>query len=197
MQENKGNTLPICGYPWTPYLVFLRRTDLSDGELLSRLGKSDFTRLEEFDRDRKYLAIGRDSNWIHIADNYYYEHWGSKSFRASIQELARETDVFTFSLGDIDMAFDFELYRDGDLVRRFVWVDPTMKGGYIEEEFGDPIPGEESIPFGKEAGSAMWNLAALQGIETDYTKVRPKLYAGLESEPPKASGWWRKLFGAG
>jgi len=72
-----------------------------------------------------YVVFANDSEWTHIADDFGYTLW-HRSVEA-IAELSASYDVFRNSIGDIDNSFEFEYYRDGKLVRKFVFEDNVFE----------------------------------------------------------------------
>ncbi len=183
MQRYIEENLPVYhGSPWAPYFVFLKRTDLEDAELLNRFGKASYKPSVKNDVTAEYLAIGRDSDWIHIADNFSYSHWHSKEFRSPVKELTKESDVFIFSVGDTDMSFEFAFFSDGKLIRSVVWEDPEMDGGFLKKQKGNPLNSEQAIPRGKDPLKGLWALAAEQGINTDFEKVKLRVYSSPGAE---------------
>jgi len=159
------SAIPIYfGIPWSPYLVFIKDTQMSDEKVLESLGLVGYVRIRSKRSSSEllhlgYIGIGRDSQWTHIADNYGYTHWHSKSFQDAVVALAPKHDLFTFSVGEPEMSFDLTLYLSGQLVRRFVWEDRDHTGGRLQDEFGPPLQGEDSIPRGKDPLKGLWEVA--------------------------------------
>jgi hypothetical protein len=146
-------------------------------DVLEVLGLAAYVRIYSVQSRSDYVAIGRDLHWIHLADNFGYTHWHSKNFRDAVSRLCARLDVFTFSVGDTDMSFDFQLCRGGHLVRRFIWEDHDCSGGRLREQFGTPLKNEEKIPWGNDPLDGLWRIASALGIEDDYTKLDLALYA--------------------
>jgi hypothetical protein len=172
------SAIPIYDHrPWSPYFVFVKSIEMTDRGILEALRLPAYVRIPSMEHRFDYLAIGRDSHWTHVADNYGYTHWHSKDFRDAVSELAARLEVFSFSVGDSDMSFDLQLYRSGHLVRRFVWEDRDYSGGRLQEQFGSPLEFETTIPCGKDPLDGLWRVASALGIECDYTKLNLMLYA--------------------
>ncbi len=167
----------IDGHPWSPYFVFIRDTSLTDLDILNALGLPGYVGIDSVDNRFDYLAIGRDSQWTHLADSWGYTHWFSSDFKDAVIALASTRDVFSFSVGDSDDSFDFQLTRRGVVVRHFVWDCPGFSGGQLGEEFGERLPAEDTIACGKDALPGLWRVASALGIESDYSRVPIKLYA--------------------
>jgi len=136
----------IDGKPHSPYFVFIRNTIMEDSELLTELGLQSYSNFSGTEQNNPYICITRDDAWTHLADDWFYTHWHSHSFKEQLLHIAQECDLFSFSVGDSDMSFDFELHRRGVLERRVVWVDPNYDGGYLKEEFGRAMSLESQIP---------------------------------------------------
>ncbi len=178
------NAIPIYeGHPWSPYFVFIKNTEMTDRNLLEALGLKTYVTISTVDSRFDYLAIGRDPYWTHILDNFGYSHWHSDEFRNAIVKLGSNFDIFTFSVGDTDMSFDFQLYRRGHLVRSFVWEDLDYSGGRLKEQSGASLEGEEFIPCGKDPVAGLWRVASAQGIKSDYDKLPLKIYAPTPDIP--------------
>ena len=57
--------------------------------------------------------MSRDNEWVHLMDNFYYAHWHSKSLTERIDELGKEYEIFTCSVGDCDESFEFKYFKNG------------------------------------------------------------------------------------
>jgi len=164
------------GQPHSPYLVFIKKVDFQIDNLLDQLGLSDYVELKRTKFSDQCIYIGQDAQWTHLVDDGYI-HWYSKDYRMNIERIAKSADIFSFSVGDVDMSFDLSLWRNGVLVRHFEWEDPYYDGGNMKMEFGDPIDGESEIPLGSDPLKALWGVAKLLGIENDYTKLDLRIFA--------------------
>jgi hypothetical protein len=165
------------GRPPAPYFVFIKRTDTTDGEVLEALRVGGYVRIQSMEwRRYDYLAIGRDTHWTHVLDNFSYTHWHSRNFKDAVAEVGARHDVFSFSIGDSDRSFDLHLYRGG-LVRHFFWEDPDYSGGRMKEEFGTPLECEDTISRGKDPWDGLLRVASALGIECDYRKISLRLHA--------------------
>lgn len=173
------SAIPIySGHPWSPYLVFVKSTAISDDAILNALDLGAYVKIPAFDRRLSYLAIGRDENWTHLADNFHYSHWFSNDFKNAVSKLGEIFELFSFSVGDIDLSFDLKYYCAGNLRRRFEWEDPYNSGGRLKEQFGAPLDQEDAIIIpGKDPLDGLWRVAEALGIESDYTRLDLQLYA--------------------
>jgi hypothetical protein len=156
------------------HIIAVRQRDLSDEELLTRLGLVGIVRRDDYVQgdwdhhlDMGCVFVGNDSEWTHIHDNegYTLENWAG--LRARIVRLAVDFDVFECLVGDPDDYYYFELHRHGELVRKRV-VDPyTSTGGVVTVDVGEPLLIESEPDFG--AGlDQLWRVARSLGIDTDF-----------------------------
>lgn len=178
------SAIPInFGRPWSPYFVFIKNTHLTDRDFLAALGLKEYVLINSVRSRYDYIAIGRDPHWTHVADNFGYSHWASKAFKNAIARICMRFEVFTFSVGESDMSFDFDLYRDGQLIRHSVWEDRYYSGGRLQEQTGSPLEFEDAIPVGKDPLDGLWRVASALGIESDYSKLSMTLYAPTLQPP--------------
>lgn len=154
---------------------------MTDDDVLNGLGLAGYVAIDSIEQGGRrrydYIAIGRDSRWKHLADNFGYTHWHSKPFRDAVSRLGTGREVFTFSVGDIDVSFDLHYYREGALVRRLIWEAHHDSGSRLQEQCGSALEGEDKIARGNDPTDGLWQVASALGIERDYTKIDLKLYA--------------------
>lgn len=171
-------TIPVYGgKPWSPHFVFIRNINLSDRDVLALLNLRNYVSVPSIEEWNKYLGISRDTQWTHLADNWFYSHWHSEQFRSAVSVIATRFDVFSFAMGDSDNSFDLFYYRNGVLVRRVIWDDPHYTGGHLREEMGAPLPMEDEINRGGDPCAGLWKVASALNVETDYTQLSFSLYA--------------------
>jgi hypothetical protein len=172
------SSIPIYdGKLWSPHYVFLSDTSLADLAVLGLFGLQHYVPTK-FSRQRSdYIGISSDGRWIHLIDNYGYTHLHSPDFRSRFHSLAQAMDVFSFSIGDIDMSFDIQFYRDRHLARYFRWDDPRIDGGHLGAESGSPLSFEDTIPRGSDPYDGLLRVAAGLGVQTDYSTHSIRLYA--------------------
>ena len=172
------SAIPIHdGKLWSPYFVFIKGTEMTYREVLGELGLGRYVKIDSIERRFDYLAIGRDSLWTHVIDNFGYTHWHSKAFKDAVANLGTRRDVFSFSVGDIDYSYDLLYYCSGKLIRQIVWEDPKINGGQLKHQSGPALAREETIIQNKDPIKGLWQVASALGIESDYTKINLMVYA--------------------
>ncbi len=132
----------IDGKPFAPYFIFIKNiNEKSDGEILELL---ELEHCELFDYG-DYVHISQDANWVHVIDNDAYQLWYSQKLTNRIEELGKEYEIFTCSVGEPDLSFDFRYFRDGKKIREYVVESPNYDDQIIITDFGSPILGEEIL----------------------------------------------------
>jgi hypothetical protein len=121
------------------------------------------------------VAVANDGRWTMIADDFAYSLWNSPVTRPAIAEIAQRCDVFTCSVGEADHSFDFDYFKDGQLVRRCFLPDPDFKD-LIKGNFGPPLPAEPQAFKQKSEIDIILDIASSLGIKTDYTREELRLY---------------------
>jgi hypothetical protein len=133
------------GHLHTPFMIYIRSyNSISDQDFLNLF------RLQGYHKSSPplpglhwHVVFANDSEWTHIADDFRYTLWHSPQTTDVITELSQHYDVFRCSIGDIDDSFEFAYYRDGDLIRKFVFEHNVFKGTKIvTEDIGAKLLGE-------------------------------------------------------
>lgn len=133
------------GIPHSPYFIFINGlSDKSDVEVLSLLELHTAEKVEHNESlmDKECIYISRDANWVHIMDNWFYSHWHSKELRQKIDELGKKQEIFTCSIGDCDLSFDFKYFAEGRKLREYIVQSPNFNNQIIMTDSGVPLPAE-------------------------------------------------------
>ena len=117
-----------------------------------------------------------------IADDWYYTLWHMKTTRPAIEEIAKRHDIFSFSVGECDLSFDFVLYKKGLLERKYVVESPHFTDRVVVENLGQPMPAESGLLVSPEGHDVGMRLAESLGIQTMLTQNDLRIY-----EPHKSS----------
>lgn len=172
-----------------PYFIFVRcGRSLKDADLLRRFGLSKYVRGRFAPQTGLYSVLANDGAWTMLADNWHYMLWRRESKRKAIELLATDFDVFTCSVGDSNQSFDFDYYRDGMLVRRYVVTDPDYSGGSVTQDIGARLTDEADILANNNDQLAkVLSLAKSIGIKTDYAEDELRVYVAPEvvRRPPE------------
>jgi hypothetical protein len=186
------------GHINAPYFIFIDGgTIYGDEEVMALLGIEGFSPSAHLEFPNHFLHITDDGRWLHIADDWLYTQWHSKTIRDRIAKLASKHDIFTCSVGDADYSFDFDFYQGGILVRRYVVEDPNYNGGSVTEDFGEPLPGEAAAFEHADLAMRVLDVARSVGVSIDHrperTRSFTKPYETRATLPPKPS-LIRRLF---
>jgi hypothetical protein len=187
------------GHIHAPYFIFIDGgTAYSDEQVMTLLGIEGFSPSSCLEFPNHFLHITDDGRWLHVVDDWLYTQWHSKTIRDRIAKLASKHDIFTCSVGDADYSFDFDFYRYGSLVRRYVVEDPNYNGGSVTKDFGDPLPGEAAAFENPDLVSRVLDVARSVGVDIDHRPEHirsfTKSYEGLARLRSKPS-FFRKLLG--
>lgn len=167
----------INGLPHTPYLIFLNGLkDKTDQEILELfdLGDNKETAIRNDLSDKYCIYMSRDDNWIHLMDNYFYTHWHSKNFSMKVEELGRNYELFSCSVGDCDLSFDFKYYKNGNKIREYVVESPNYNDEILKVNYGEPLLGENEGMQKNDQFNRVTHIASSLGIEipTDLNKIK-------------------------
>lgn len=137
----------INGMPSSPYYIFINGiSGKSDLEILSLLNLEIVKEIylnNIIQDEENYIYLSRDENWVHLMDNLLYSHWYSKEFSNQIEKLGKKLEIFTCSVGDSDLSFDFKYYNNGKKVREYVVESPNYIDEILKLDIGIPIKGEQ------------------------------------------------------
>ena len=177
------------GHLHAPYFIFLKCAEkVSDSDLLAAFGINDHQQISTPPLEGPHATFCTCGDWTLIADDWYYSLWHSETTRPAINSLAERADIFAYSFGECDNSFDFVYYLDGELVRKFVVLDPDFKSSIVKEDFGDPLPGEidaltlngELLPFNGELERLM-KISDSLGIPRPKPTDKLRLYSHSKS----------------
>src|SRR5687768_2423805 len=102
----------IGGILHAPFFIFIEGGQrYSDKQLLELLDLRGYQPCEAPSIHSRSLAITEDARWTHIADDWFYTLWHSRTIRARIAELGQTHEIFTCSVGDSDHSFNFEYFQ--------------------------------------------------------------------------------------
>jgi hypothetical protein len=130
---------------FSPHFIFIKGiTQLSNSEILKLLGIKliDEITIEQYSDSEDEILITRIGEWVHVIDNWYYKLWASENVCNKIKQLGNDYELFECSTGDSDESFEFQHYKNGNLVREY--KDEDYRGG-ITTNFGDKLPNEDDI----------------------------------------------------
>ena len=162
---------------FSPYLVFIKCARIYENhDLLKLLGLNNHNAIEAEDDVASYFYIARCDEWVHVIDDWFYTLWYSKNFRRNIGNLAKSYDVFTCSIGESDDSFDFEYYKNGELVRKFVVEDPDDAEKIITENYGAPLYCEAAALSQDDNMDKVLYIAKSLGINVNYDELQPLKY---------------------
>jgi hypothetical protein len=71
--------------------------------------------------------------------------WHSKQTYIAINSFSHAYEVFVCSVGDCDLSYAFEHYKDGVLKRKFVVDSPKFNDQIVSTDFGEPLAHEIEI----------------------------------------------------
>jgi hypothetical protein len=175
-----GNWPFVEGRLHAPYFIFVAGRH-SDADLLRHFGLPTYRLSGSAQRLRRYAILADDRQWTMIADDWFYTLWHMPSTRPAVRALGQVCDVFACSVGDCDHSFDFEYYRDSQLVRHYVVEDPEIRGGRVVINKGKRLPGEKAAFREGDELNIVLGVAASLGIRTDFTDRDIRIYSEPES----------------
>lgn len=133
--------------PQSPFYIFIKGLqDKSAIEILELLGLGAcdlVVGMVEDLHDDACIYIYNDKNWIHLMDNWFYSNWHSTSLHDRINVLGQTLEIFTCSVGDTDLSFNFKYYKDGVKRREYIVTSPNDNDEIISLNFGQPLAGEK------------------------------------------------------
>ncbi len=181
----------IEGHIHSPYFIFIKQSKrYTDIEILTLLGIKDFLPTTHIKSTDRVVHITDDGNWTHVIDDWLYTQWHSKSVFNHIEKLAKKHDIFTCSVGDSDSSYDFHYFKNGKLVRRYIYDDPKFDGGFVSEDYGIPIRGEEKALQKCDELNKVLSVAQLVGIEIKHQASQIRSFSKPYSKP----SWLQKIF---
>jgi hypothetical protein len=162
-----------------PYFIYFRRVaKLSDAQILAHFGLTTYRLTEKLQRSSTYAVIGDAGEWTLLADDWFYRLWHMPTTRPAIESLAKEGEVFAWSVGDCDQSFDYCLYRDGRLVRQYMVDSPHFSDQVIRTDFGERLSFEsELLSSDLSIEEKMNQFTSQLGINPFVTQDMLRLYA--------------------
>jgi len=119
------------------------------------------------------IFVSRDDQWIHVIDNFFWMLNQSENVTKSIEALGVHYDIFTCSVGDADLSFDFKYFKNGKLRREYVVKSPNFNDEVISINFGIPLSGEKEGLQKKDQLDKVLFIAHSLGIDIpkDFEKL--------------------------
>jgi hypothetical protein len=157
--------------------VFVR-AEISDAEFLRHFGLGAYRPVGQVDGLYRYAIVASLNGWRVLADDVCFTFWHMSQRRTAIEALGRQFDLWACSAGDCDMSYDFVLYRQGTLRRKYVVDSPRFTDRIVREEFGLPLPGEAEVVTPEADGMEIcWQLAISLGIPTNLRESELRFFA--------------------
>lgn len=129
---------------------------------------NELTAAEDFD-----IFVSRDDQWIHIIDNFFWMLNESEVVAKRIETLGEHYELYTCSVGDADLSFDFKYFKNGKLRREYVVKSPNFNNEVIAVNFGDALSGETEGLRKKDQIEKVLFIAQSLGIKipTNFEKL--------------------------
>ena len=160
-----------------PYFIFIEGGMVySDEQVMRLLGIKGFVPSSNLAYPGRFLHITDDGRWLHVVDDWFYTQWHSRKIRLNIAKLASKHDIFTCSVGDSDHSFDFEYYKGGLLVRRYVVEDPKYLRGTVVVDFGSPLQGESAAFENLDELEKVLGVARSVGVIIDHKPEKTRSF---------------------
>ena len=162
-----------------PYFIFIRDCTISDRELLKTFGLSTYHRCTSANNFGRYTVLAKHQRWTSIADDWHYTLWNMQSTRTVIQALAQTFDIYTCSVGDSDQSFDFVIYQNGQISRKYAYetLYPAYLSGEVTDMIGSPLPCETELLKLENAMDIVFGIGEYLGIPMEWTESQLRLYA--------------------
>jgi len=162
---------------FAPFFIFIRcANQYDDRELLDRLGLQDYLPDSDPRISQKYLFIAEDPEWLHIGDDWHYTLWHTPEVHRGIDELAKQHDLFTCVVGDVDLSYAFAYYTHGHCVRHYVVDSPHYYDAIVTTNWGTPLPSEADIACEPDEWCWLLALARSLGINTVHQRAAIRVY---------------------
>jgi hypothetical protein len=163
---------------------------LSDEQILAHFGLNTHRYTPKLPPFSTYAVIADLGDWTMLADDWLYQLWHLSSTRPAIQSLAKDRDVFAWSVGECDESFEYSLYQNGQMIRQY-WVDsPHYHDQVVSTDLGPRLPFESellaaNLPIVEKMNRFGVNL----GINAIVTQDRLRIYSKpYESRLDPAAG---------
>lgn len=98
---------------FAPFYIFIKYGyELTDAELLTKLGLETYFLIDEQERQnriigKRYLFLTEVNNWTHLLDDWFYALWHNKQIRSRLLKLSNDFEIFTFRIPDVDDSYEF------------------------------------------------------------------------------------------
>ncbi|MFW2382179.1 MAG: hypothetical protein ACN4GZ_10500 [Acidimicrobiales bacterium] len=141
------------------FVIFIRRSEATDRELLQAVNAADHELIEPSSTDhptfgrlppaatqgRNTVTIGNTADWTLIADDGSYRIFHEERSSGIVSAfLATGDEAFTYTMGDSDESHGFSYWLKGQRVRSYD-VAPHWKSPPPPVEQGAPLPVESDI----------------------------------------------------
>jgi hypothetical protein len=169
----------IDGMPHSPYFVFIKGINAkSDSEILEffNLGRGKEVENDESFTGEFCIHLFRNSNWICLMDNWFYTYRHSEKFSNRINELGKEYEIFTCTVGNADLYFDFKYFKNGQKIREYVVESPNYNDEVLKTDFGTPLYGEQECLKLEDQLDRVLSIACHLGIELPKNENEIKCY---------------------
>ncbi|WP_425618878.1 hypothetical protein NA78x_002597 [Anatilimnocola sp. NA78] len=134
------------GHLHAPFFIFLRRDpELSDQQILGHFGLRTHRYSAKLPPFSTYVVLADVGDWTMLADDWLYQLWHLPSTKAAIESLAKDRDVFAWSIGDCDESFEYCLYINGQLIRHYVVDSPHFDDQVVRVELGQRLRFESEL----------------------------------------------------
>jgi hypothetical protein len=160
----------------SPFFIFIRQPHgYSDFDILANFQLGSYRRSTATSRLGRHAILSAAGNWTMVADDWRYTLWHMPSTRTVLEAIAKSHEVFTCSVGDCDLSFDYAHYQVGNLKRKYVVSSPHFTDRVVVEDFGAPSSDEVQLP--QQAGDNPGiELAERMGIQTRFTSDSLRIY---------------------
>lgn len=178
-------------YRYSGFYIMLKNTNVEAiFEQLNAIGMKDITRLDApSDREEEFeFALLRTPYWTIICDNLYYSLLNNNYKFSILRKLGQQTDLFYYWVGDIDYAYGFGYYENGEIIRdRYVSNRSMVEGDVkVERDFGPPFPNEEEYLQRAGENEKLLPIANGLGIFFPETNDDIEIYAYRLGEKPSS-----------
>jgi len=178
----------INGVFHSPYFIFIKNlTEINDLDILNLLDLKGYVQENDENISSIYneIYLAKVKDWIHIMDNFSYDHWLSKKFRENIEELGKYYEIFNCSVGNIDSSFEFSYYKNGKKAREYVVESPHYEDEIVTINFGHPLEGEIEGLKKEDQLERVIYIAKSQGIVLPQNDNEIKCYGLLKTDENK------------
>lgn len=183
-ENNIESKFIVKGRLHAPYFIYFKANrELSDQEILKTFELEGYELTGENDSYRKLTVhVATSPTWSLIADDFSYSLCHSEEIRELVKNLSNKYEVFTCFRGDCDYSYAFTRYKDGEIIRDYSFGGWTKERAQVEEDIGEPLPGEMGALEKENEYDVIFQVAMFQGINPKmnltartYSKPKPRL----------------------